>query len=1249
VVLPSPTTSEVVVTTPFIPGLELHIPPNTVIRGHDGEVVREIGITPIPVDRPPFPLAKNVSVPVYFTIQPGSAYVYTSGSGPRGARLVYPNYHHARPGELAVFWHYDPDEIDWHTYGAGKVAADGKQVVPDPGVGFYEFTGAMMITDPSPPADAPTPDTPDDGDPVDLGTGLFVLEKTDLFLPDVIPVALTRTYRQNDPANRAFGMGSTHPYAMYLWSANMYQETDLVLPDGGRIHYVRTSPGNGIIDAVFEHTTTPGPFYKSRITSRGLSAGWDLTLQDGTVYIFGDIAPLQAIRDRHGNTVTITHDFGQTGNITNVTSPNGRWISFTYDGSNRITQATDNSGRSVGYTYDGSGRLWKVTDPANGVTEYTYDTNNRMVTLKDARGITYLTNHYDANGRVDLQTQADSTTYSFGYTLNGNGKVTQTDVTNPRGFVTRTSFNTDGHHTSRVEAVGTALERTTTWTRASGTNRVTEIVDPLSRHTTYSYDTFGNVTSITRLAGTSDAVTTSDTFDPKFEQVTSVTDPLNHTTTFTRDDWGNVTAVTDPLSHQTTFTYNGRGQPLTVATAAGTTQFAYLAGDLVAITDPIGRTTTQFVDPVGRVLSTVDPLGQMMRYEYDALNTITRTINAYGNETTFTYDANRNLLTFTDALNHTTTYTHNNMDRVDTRTDPLNRSEFYVYNSNGGLAQRTDRKSQITSSTYDALDRLSTVTYNDMSTTTFTYDAGDRVTQIVDSVGGTVTRTWDLLDRLTNETTPEGSVTYTYDAADRRATMTVAGQPQVAYGYDDANRLTSITQNSAVVSFEYDEADRRTLLTMPNGVTTAYGYDQASQITSVTYAHGQTVLGDMTYTYDLAGNRTSVGGSWARTGLPTQLASANYDAANQISAWAGTAITYDLNGNLTNDGVKSYSWNAKDQLTSLSGNVSASFSYDGLGRRRNKIVSGMSTSFLYDGVNAVQEITGGSPSANVLAGAGVDQWLSRSDSGGARYFVADAIGNTLALIDGSGAVQTQYTYDPFGSATATGSTSANSLQFTGRENDGTGLTYYRARYLAPQFQRFANEDPLGLAGGANLFAYAGNAPTVFVDPTGLKPSPFFRPFRGIPWPFRGPGPGGHPNAPPGRGPGSGPRPGGVPSPKPEPSPKPKPDLDYPSCPGASSPDGWFRPASHEYTVGRPGSIVPPGRGLGAFIDDYVPAGHAFGTSHDNFVSGATSAGYPDWLANVPSMPFLYAVEVMKQVDNSLFQLQGMPPSTVTCH
>ena len=94
----------------------------------------------------------------------------------------------------------------------------------------------------------------------------------------MIPLALTRTYRQNDPATRVFGIGSTHPYNMNLWSANMYQETDVVLPDSGRIHYVRISPGIDIQSAAFEHTATPSPSRTRAVSLKGTQEQ-PLTLQ----------------------------------------------------------------------------------------------------------------------------------------------------------------------------------------------------------------------------------------------------------------------------------------------------------------------------------------------------------------------------------------------------------------------------------------------------------------------------------------------------------------------------------------------------------------------------------------------------------------------------------------------------------------------------------------------------------------------------------------------------------------------------------------------------------------------------------------------------------------------------------------------------------------------------------------------------------------------------------------------------------
>ena len=88
----SPTTSEVVLTDPHIPGLEIHIPAGSTIKDDDGNVITKLSLTALPVDRPPFPLPPNVNDPVYFTVQPGGAYV-----GPKGAWIVYPNYTNLPP------------------------------------------------------------------------------------------------------------------------------------------------------------------------------------------------------------------------------------------------------------------------------------------------------------------------------------------------------------------------------------------------------------------------------------------------------------------------------------------------------------------------------------------------------------------------------------------------------------------------------------------------------------------------------------------------------------------------------------------------------------------------------------------------------------------------------------------------------------------------------------------------------------------------------------------------------------------------------------------------------------------------------------------------------------------------------------------------------------------------------------------------------------------------------------------------
>lgn len=114
------------------------------------------------------------------------------------------------------------------------------------------------------------------------------------------------------------------------------------------------------------------------------------------------------------------------------------------------------------------------------------------------------------------------------------------------------------------------------------------------------------------------------------------------------------------------------------------------------------------------------------------------------------------------------------------------------------------------------------------------------------------------------------------------------------------------------MGFEYGDANRRTKTTLPNSVEIDYGYDEANQLRSIIYKRGATTLGDLSYDYDAVGRRTTVGGSFARTNLPQAFGSAVYNQNNQLAQWDSPNLTYDLNGNLSNDGTNTYTWNSRD-------------------------------------------------------------------------------------------------------------------------------------------------------------------------------------------------------------------------------------------------------------------------------------------------------------------------------------------------
>ena len=257
-----------------------------------------------------------------------------------------------------------------------------------------------------------------------------------------------------------------------------------------------------------------------------------------------------------------------------------------------------------------------------------------------------------------------------------------------------------------------------------------------------------------------------------------------------------------------------------------------------------------------------------------------------------------------------------------------------------------------------------------------------------------------------------------------------------------------------------------------------------------------------------------------QAGSQTDLITQRYrnDAANRMTAFtlgiAGQtksyALSYDANNRLSQ-----IAQTGATTASNPSGNLSASFTYDAFDRRiQSSIAQGsnpaQTVQYLYEGSQVLGEIRDGKLSHRLLTGLSLDETIARialasngqKDNAGSRIFMTDALNSVIAQLSddsassaSAGIIQGGYGYSPYGESVAVGpdSTSTNAstknpIGYTSRENDQTGLLFYRARYYDPVLKRFISSDPIGLAGGLNTFGYVEGDPLSKTDPTGLVSS-----------------------------------------------------------------------------------------------------------------------------------------------------------------
>lgn len=162
------------------------------------------------------------------------------------------------------------------------------------------------------------------------------------------------------------------------------------------------------------------------------------------------------------------------------------------------------------------------------------------------------------------------------------------------------------------------------------------------------------------------------------------------------------------------------------------------------------------------------------------------------------------------------------------------------------------------------------------------------------------------------------------------------------------------------------------------------------------------------------------------------------------------------------------------------------YKYDALSRRVQSAPStGASTNFTYDGQDVAQDKTSAGIITEYLNGPGIDNKIRQKTGNTLYYFAQDHLGSTTALTDSKGALAERETYDAYGNTAGSAKTRYG---YTGRERDSlTGLQYNRARFYDAQLGRFISEDPIGLGGGVNTYAYVRNNPVNLADALGLCP------------------------------------------------------------------------------------------------------------------------------------------------------------------
>ncbi|MGC4810165.1 DUF6531 domain-containing protein [Micromonospora sp. DT228] len=691
------------------------------------------------------------------------------------------------------------------------------------------------------------------GDPIDVASGEVVLAQTDVELPGLLPLLLSRTHLSSYRIGRWFGPS---------WASTLDQRVEVddegicfVTEDGMVLSYP-TPAGVGA-----QSMPETGPRWPLTPTADGYRVDQPEIGRALHFHAVPDhpepegegedrpvrVLPLVAVSDRNGHRIDLDW---RDGAITDVRHSGGYRIAvdtlhgqvaalslldaessgeartlvrFGYDEAGHLAEVINASGIPLRFGYDDDGRLARWQDRNELEYHYAYDEQGRCVAATGSGGFLSARLHYDPVGRQTAV--SDSLGHTTIYELTDRGQTRR--ISDPLGNVT--AF---------------------TWDRFD--RKLTE-TDALERTTRYSYDDDGNLVEVTR----PDGARATAIYD-ELRQPVVVTGVDGAVSRREYDERGNLTMVTDPSGASTRYRHDEAGHLAEVTDALGNTLAVTTdpAGLISQLSEPNGAVTTYRRDMAGQITQVIDPVGGVTHLGWTVEGQLAWRRSPDGASEEWTYDPEGNLVTYTDQAGATTEFEVGHFDLPVARVGPDGGRLTFDYDTELRLTTVTNPQGLTWRYDYDPAGRLVAETDFNGRVQTYSYDAAGQLVTRSNGAGRSIELIRDPLGNIVEKRTAEGITTFEYDPVGR---LLHAAAPEVDLRFerDPLGRVLAEIRDGQEVRSSYDALGRRTLRRTPSGVESAWEYDAGHQPAALRTG-GATV----SFTHDAAGRETrrAVGG-----------------------------------------------------------------------------------------------------------------------------------------------------------------------------------------------------------------------------------------------------------------------------------------------------------------------------------------------------------------------------------------------------